>query len=529
VAKTHPRHIPSTRARPRRPGHERVRRVARAAATLPVGFASRLLNPLRMMRWRYVPLLMVYFASGAAALSGVAETFFVKDRLSLSAEMLVTILVWVQVPWSIKPVFGQLVDSVPLFGSRRRVYVFLGAGLIATGYVMLVGIAGGWLTVASPEALYIAASLITVIGTVLQDSVADAMSTEVVRRSTRHGRRRSDEVNVELGEVQVLGRIAFSGGAFAVAGLAGWVAQILTYEQVFLLALVVPAISISGALFVRIEVGEAKPLDRRIFFGGLGFIAVTVAVVAFGLPYAQETMFILSLGIILVLIRFTLADLDAKTRRNVLYAAFLIFVFRAMPAYGPGAQWWQIDVLGFDPAFFGTLGQWSAAIGILGTWLFSHAVNHRPIPVVLFWLTVIGPMLSFPTIGMYYGLHEWTQEHFGFGARTIAIVDASITSPFVQLSAIPMLTLIAVHAPPGRRATWFALMASLMNLALQAGGIATKYLNKAFVVERGGYEHLGSLMIVVTAIALAVPLLAIGLVSSRIKLGAAVNTRAKHE
>jgi hypothetical protein len=151
------------------------------------------------------------------------------------------------------------------------------------------------------------------------------------------------------------------------------------------------------------------------------------------------------------------------------------------------------------------------------------------IPAIIVMLTVVGTLLTLPNIGMYYGLHEWTQEHFGFGARTIAIVDASITSPFVQLSAIPMLTLIAVHAPPGRRATWFALMASLMNLALQAGGIATKYLNKAFVVERGGYEHLGSLMIVVTAIALAVPLLAIGLVSSRIKLGAAVNTRAKHE
>jgi hypothetical protein len=34
---------------------------------------------------------------------------------------------------------------------------------------------------------------------------------------------------------------------------------------------------------------------------------------------------------------------------------------------------------------------------------------------------------------------------------------------------IPLLTLTAYYAPPGQRATWFALMASFMNLALVAG------------------------------------------------------------
>jgi hypothetical protein len=161
----------------------RSRRAVRAAARAPVSFTKALAEPLKMMKWRYLPLLMVYFASGASTLSGVAETFFVKDRLNLSAETLVAILVWVQVPWSIKPIFGQLVDGVAIFGSRRRSYVFIGAGLIAASYVMLAGIAGGWFTLAAPETLYVGASLLTVIGLVLQDTVADAMSTEVVRRS----------------------------------------------------------------------------------------------------------------------------------------------------------------------------------------------------------------------------------------------------------------------------------------------------------------------------------------------------------
>ncbi len=498
----------------------------RATLKAPQSFAKALWAPLHAMRWRYLPLLMVNFASGASLLSGVAETFFVKDRLNLSAEALVMILVWTQVPWSIKPVFGQLVDSVPIFGSRRRSYIFIGAGLIAASYVTLAGLAGGWITLASPEALYIGASLTTMIGLVLQDTVADAMSTEVVPRTSKGERRAESEINAELGIVQVLGRIAFTSGAFAVAGLAGWLAQILSYEQMFWLALVVPAISISGSILVRLEVGQRKPIDRRILGGGLAFVVATMAIVATGFSFAQEAVFVISMAVILTLVRMTIADLPPEERRSIVYAALLIFVFRAMPSFGPGAQWWQIDVLGFDPAFFGTLGQWAAAISIIGTWLFSHAVNHRPIPAVLLVLTIVGPLLSFPTIGMYYGLHEWTESTFGFGARTIAIVDASIASPFIQLSAIPMLTLIAVHAPPGRRATWFALMTSLMNLALQASGLMTKYLNGIFVVERGDYGNLGPLMIAATAISLVVPLATIALVMSRIKLGAAAGARA---
>ena len=59
------------------------------------------------------------------------------------------------------------------------------------------------------------------------------------------------EVERELGLVQVLGRLALWSGIFSVAGLSGWLAQIFSYETVFLLGLIVPAISVTGATLVR--------------------------------------------------------------------------------------------------------------------------------------------------------------------------------------------------------------------------------------------------------------------------------------
>ena len=149
-------------------------------------------------------------------------------------------------------------------------------------------------------------------------------------------------------------------------------------------------------------------------------------------------------------------------------------------------------------------------------WLFSKQLTEYSVTKVLFWLAVAGTILSLPNIGLYYGLHHWTEENFGFGARTIALIDAATASPFAQLSMIPLLTLIAYYAPAGHRATWFALMASLMNLALVAGQLQTKYLNQIFVVQRGDYGELGVLLITAITFGLVIPVAAIALFGRRI-------------
>src|SRR5262245_23951102 len=231
-----------------------------------------LLSPVRAMRREYLPLLMVYFAYGAMGLTAVAEAFWIKKGLTWTPAELSALAVWLTLPWTIKMVFGELVDTVPLLGSQRRAYVFVGAGMVGLSFIGLSGAAGGWITIMRPDQLYIAASLLAVTGLVLQDVVADAMSTEVVPRTNRDGSPRAKaDIDHDLGMVQVLGRLALGFGIFAVAGLSGWLAQWLSYSTVFLLGLIVPLISISGALLVHLETTEQRPTDWRILGGGIAF------------------------------------------------------------------------------------------------------------------------------------------------------------------------------------------------------------------------------------------------------------------
>lgn len=473
-----------------------------------------LLAPIRAFRLTYLPLLMVYFAYGALGLVAVAQSFFEKKSLTLSPSDLAALGVWLTLPWAVKMVFGELVDTVAILGSRRRAYIYLGAAMVALSMVMLAAAAGGWVTSINANTLYICAALLSVIGVVLQDVVADAMSTEVVARTNPDGTPRDKaDIDYDLGMVQALGRLALYAGGLATARLAGWLAQYYAYETVFMLGLVIPLISISGALLVRLENSESRPTDWRVLGGGLAFGAVVVLLGVAGPPGSQEMIFVVSLGVIGWMLARVTAELSHEVRRRIFFVALTIFAFRATPGVGSGYTWFSIDRLGFDESFFGRLGEIGSLLGLLAAWFLSDAITRQPIARVLLWLTIVGGMLSFPNLLLVYEAYHWT----GLDARGIALLDTAATSPLVQVSMIPLLTLIAIYAPAQHRATWFALMASFMNLALVAGQLQTKYLNMLFPVERGSYGQLPTLTVVVSVISLVVPLVVILGMGKRIR------------
>ncbi len=486
------------------------------ASARPVWVES-LMRPIQAFRLSYLPVVMVYFAYGALGLIDVSRDMWVKESLTLTPAELAGIGVWLSLPWTVKMVFGELVDSVPIAGSQRGAYVLIGAACTASGLLTLAGAAGGWLTLGRPDQLFITGALLIVIGTVIQDVVADAMSTEVVSRVDAAGNPRPDaEVRAELGMVQVLGRLALSAGILAVAGLSGLLAGFLSRQTVFLIGLVIPAISVTGVFLRRQTPAERRPIDWRILGGGIAFGATVLALALGGVPFAQELTFALSMAVICTMLVLVTRELAPETRRAILFTSIIIFAFRATPSVGDGYFWWTLDVLKFDEAFYGIMRQTAAIIAIAAMWLFSKQLTEYSVTTVLFWIAVAGTILSLPNIGLVYGLHQWTEATFGFGARTIALVDAVTSSPFAQLSMIPLLTLIAYYAPAGHRATWFALMASLMNLALVAGQLQTKYLNGVFVVGRGQYGELGPLIITVVAIGFILPIAAIMLLGRRV-------------
>ncbi|MDX9884413.1 hypothetical protein [Thauera sp.] len=522
-------------------------------------FDRNLLELGREMRLSYLPPLMVYCAAGVSGLTGIVGTFFVKDYLGLSAAFLAALGFWAGIPWALKMPIGHLVD---LLWRHKAGLVYLGATLIAASLLIMIGLIGSpdaMRTVMPIEAWFVLSVLLSPVGYVMQDAVADAMTVEAVPRLDARGEPIGPEtIRLMHTTMQMLGRVAIIGGTVLVS-LANVVMfqgsealpepeKVAIYLRIYELALIIPLLSVSGVLLGGIlkrrearrlaALGRSRAdIDRLlhdpeekatpnwwILGGSAVFVALTITVGLSGIEYGQEIIFAASFTIIGFMISRLLRELSPEAARTLLGTVIIIFAFRALPGPGAGASWWMIDELGFDQSFLSRLDLITSALTLAGLFLFRRFMAEKSIAQIVIFLTVATTALSLPIIGMFHGLHEWTAAHTGgvVDARFIAIANTALESPLGQVSMVPMLAWIANSAPPHLKATFFAVMASFTNLALSASQLGTKYLNQMYTIARevkdavsgavttpADYGELGALLVTVTVIALMLPLAAI--------------------
>jgi hypothetical protein len=521
-----------------------------------------LLSLGREMRLSYLPPLMVYMAYGISGLTGVVGTFFVKDYLGLSASFLAALGFWAGIPWALKMPIGHLVD---LLWRWKGWLVGLGAGLLAASLGIMAALIGSreaMTAVLPAEVWYVVSTLLGPIGYVVQDTVADAMTVEAVPRVDERGQP-FDQPTLKLMHttMQTLGRVAIIGGGILVAMVNVYVftgneglpqAELVRlYKQVYLMALVIPFVSVLGVgaawllqhrhmrqlrqqgftreqidemVRGRESVAEATKPNWWILGGSLAYVLFTLTIGLGGFSYSEEFVYAGSMAIVLFLMARLVRELEPDKRFTLVGTAVVVFIFRAIPGTGPGATWWMIDQLKFDQQFLSILSLIGSTLTLAGMFVFRRFMAERSIAYVVGFLTVIGTILTLPIVSMFYGLHEWTARITGgvVDARFIALIDTALESPLGQISMIPMLAWIANSAPVNLKATFFAVMASFTNLALSLSQLGTKYLNDIYVVSRevrdhasgvvqipADYSQLGPLLIAQLILGLVLPFAAI--------------------
>lgn len=525
-------------------------------------FSANILALGREMRLSYLPPLMVYVAAGISGLTGIVGTFYVKEKLGLSAEFLAALGFWMMLPWALKMPLGHLVDLVWRW---KGLLVYLGAGLIMLSLLIMIGLLGhtdAMIAIAPVETWYVSSALLAPVGYVLQDVVADAMTVEAVPRVDENGNKLDAEKRKLMHvTMQTLGRVAIIGGGVLVsvanvfllrdAGSMSEAEKGAVYLLVYELALIIPAVSIFGVVFASwlqrrerkrfLALGhsrqetdkllgmhvEAPAINWWILGGGLAFTVLSLGVGVSGVSGGEEIVFVVSMVIIVFLMWRLTGELEPDARNVLVGTALMIFVFRAIPSPGAGSTWWMIDVLGFDQQFLAVLSLIGAVLTLFGMFIFRRFMAERSIAYIIAFLTIVSGFLSLPIVGMYFGLHEWTASVTGgvVDARFIALVDTALESPLGQIAMVPMLAWIANSAPEKLKATFFAVMASFTNLALSASQLGTKYLNQIYEVKRevkdmatgqitvpADYSELGHLLITVTIIGFVLPLITILLV-----------------
>ena len=505
----------------------------------------------RQFKWTYLPPLMVYLAAGISGLTGIVGMFFVKDYLNLSAAFLAGLGFWAGIPWALKMPLGHLVD---LIWKKKNYMVFFGAALIALSLLIMHGliIHTEWMSkILQIETWFVISVILAPVGYVVQDVVADAMTVEAVPIINEKGINYSkQQIKIMHTTMQTLGRFAIIGGTVLVA-LANVIlfsnvdslnqsSKIELYGSIYIYALIIPFVSVGGVFLASylkktkknklkengLNANEEEHSFQKtkinwwILGGSLAFVIFSLGVGSFKVPFAQEIVFLGSMLIILFLMSKLITELPKELRLTIVGTAIIIFIFRAMPGPGPGLIWFEIDELGFNEQFFSVLSLLASILTLVGIILLRPFMFNNSIAKIIVILSIAGAILFLPSVGMYYGLHEWSSSLTNgvVDAKFIAIVNTAIESPLGQVSMIPLLAWIAKNAPSHLKATFFAVFASFTNLALSANALGTKYLNEIFTITRevkdkltnnilttSDYSELGLLLITVTLLTLVVP------------------------
>ena len=246
----------------------------------------------------YLPPLLIYASAGVSGLTSIVGIFFIKDFLNLSAAFIASIGFWAGIPWALKMPIGFLIDR---YWNLKQYFVYLGAFLVSISLLIMYGILvhkGTMLQYLEIKTWFIISSILTPIGYVLQDVVADAMTVEAVEPNFKNITEQVKKNNTKKEHtiVQLYGRFAIILGSLIVGlinlfifkGVNENYANInLLYGKIYLYALIIPIISISGIVLSnflnknKTKASEFKitTLDYQIFLGSCIFVIFTVFLV----------------------------------------------------------------------------------------------------------------------------------------------------------------------------------------------------------------------------------------------------------
>ncbi|CAK9329105.1 unnamed protein product [Citrullus colocynthis] len=395
-----------------------------------------------------VAVAMVYFVQGVLGLAKLAVSFYLKDDLHLDPAETAIISGFAALPWLIKPLYGFISDSVPLFGYRRRSYLIL-SGLLG---------AFSWSFMATLVNSKYGAAMSILLGSLsvaFSDVVVDSMVVE---------RARGESLSMS-GSLQSLcwGSSAFGG--IVSSYFSGSLVGSYGVRFVFGVTAVLPLMTSAVAVLVE-EKRVCVPLNGpNLPSNGLGFLETS-------------KQHIVSLW-------------TAVRQPNVYLPTLFIFLWQATPQSDSAMFFFTTNKLGFTPEFLGRVKLVTSIASLVGVGLYNGFLKNVALRKVFLIMSIIGSALGMTQVFLITGLNR----KFGISDEWFAIGDSLIITVLGQASFMPILVLAARICPEGMEATLFATLMSIFNGGSLVGGLVGAALTHLFGISKDRFDNLITLVI----------------------------------
>jgi folate/biopterin transporter len=395
---------------------------------------------------------LVYFAQGLLGISRLALSFYYKDTLHLTPVDLTMIGSISVIPWVIKPLYGFISDTFPLFGYKRKSYLVI-SGFIGAMSWKILSIFDNMLmsndihTDFNSIAFSVLLVSLSSLGLAFSDVLVDAI---VVGKSRDQNK---------SGSLQSICWASSSIGGLISAYFSGYLLQKYGSSFVFWLTSIIPLIMTASAALIdekKIDIIENQHSISKLFT-----------------YQTQKTFHILS-------------------QKSILFPLLFLVIWNATPSTGSAFFYFQTNVLGFQPEFFGRLGLISSLSSLLGIVLYNQKFKQVPLRTIFKWSCILGTILG--TTPLLLVTH--TNRMLGIPDTWFVILDDIVLSIFGQITFMPIMILAAKMCPPGTEAMLYAAIMSANNLSGSFGKILGGFLMKFMQITDNDFTNLPLLMII---------------------------------
>lgn len=410
-----------------------------------------------------IAVAMVYFVQGVLGLSRLAVSFYLKDDLHLDPAETAVISGFSALPWLIKPLYGFISDSIPLFGYRRRSYLFLSGLLGALSWSLMASFV---------DSKYGAAFCILTgsLSVAFSDVVVDSMVVERAR----------GESQSMSGSLQSLcwGSSAFGG--IVSSYFSGSLVDVYGVRFVFGVTALLPLLTSAVAVLVK-EQPVLGPSRTHNFLSSASSF----------LDSSKDNIIQLWLAV---------------RQPNVFLPTLFIFLWQATPHSDSAMFYFTTNKLGFTPEFLGRVKLVTSVASLLGVVLYNGFLKDISLRKVFLVTTIFGTALGLTQVFLVTGLNR----QFGVSDEWFAIGDSLIITVLGQASFMPVLVLAARLCPEGMEATLFATLMSISNGGSVLGGLFGAGLTQVFGITKDRFDNL-AILIVLCNLSSLLPLPLLGL------------------
>ncbi|KAE9611260.1 hypothetical protein Lal_00011558 [Lupinus albus] len=395
-----------------------------------------------------VAVAMVYFVQGVLGLARLAVSFYLKDDLHLDPAQTALISGFSTLPWLIKPLYGFISDSVPLFGYRRRSYLVLSGLLGALSWSFMATFVDSKYTAAF-------SILLGSLSVAFSDVVVDSMVVERAR----------GESQSTSGSLQSLcwGSSAFGG--IVSSYFSGSLVDAYGVRFVFGVTALLPLITSAVAVLVKEKPMLGTARGRN-------------------LPFARPEFWESSRQNIIQL-------WGTVGQPSVFLPTLFIFLWQATPQSDSAMFYFNTNSLGFTPEFLGRVKLVTSIASLIGVGLYNGFLKNVPLRKIFLATTILGSALGMTQVFLVTGLNR----KFGINNEWFAIGDSLILTVLSQASFMPVLVLAAKLCPEGMEATLFATLMSVSNGGSFLGGLIGAGLTQLFGITRDKFDNLAVLII----------------------------------